>query len=106
MVAGVIREGERDSRNRVSLGITRQGASFGEGRISLLADTGVRRTILNLWDLEQLGRGELKETRLKLRPYGTNHYLSSAVRCSNLMSIGFNLNLRNKPPSPTPTPQY
>ena len=35
MVAGVIREGEQDSRIRVSLGITRQGASFGGGRISL-----------------------------------------------------------------------
>ena len=54
MVAGVIREGERDSKIRVSLGITRQGASFGRGRISLLADTGVRRTILNLGDWEQL----------------------------------------------------
>ena len=73
MVAGVIREGEQDSRIRVSLGITRQGASFGGGRISLLADTGVRRTILNLGDWEQLGRGELKETRLKSRPYGTNN---------------------------------
>ena len=68
MVAGVIREGEQDSRIRVSLGITRQGASFGGGRISLLADTGVRRTILNLGDWEQLGRGELKETKLKFRP--------------------------------------
>ena len=75
MVAGVIREGEQDSRIRVSLGITRQGASFGGGKISLLADTGVRRTILNLGDWEQLGMGELKETRLKFRPYGTNHYL-------------------------------
>ena len=65
MVAGVIREGDRDSRIRVSLGIAKQGASFGAVRVSLLADTGVRRTILNLGDWEQLGRGELKETRLK-----------------------------------------
>ena len=75
MVAGVIREGDRDSRIRVSLGIAKQGASFGAVRVSLLADTGVRRTILNLGDWEQLGRGELKETRLKFRPYGTNQYL-------------------------------
>ena len=75
MVAGVIREGEQDSKIRVSLGITRQGASFGGVKISLLADTGVRRTILNLGDWEQLGRGELKGTRLKFRPYGTNQYL-------------------------------
>ena len=69
MVAGVIREGDRDSRIRVSLGIAKQGASFGAVRVSLLADTGVRRTILNLGDWEQLGRGELKETKLKFRPY-------------------------------------
>ena len=62
MVAGVIREGEQDSRIRVSLEMTRQDASAGGVRISLLADTGVRRTILNLGDWEQLGRGELKET--------------------------------------------
>ena len=75
MVAGVIREGEKDSRIRVSLGMTRQGDSSEGVRISLLADTGVRKTILNLGDWEQLGRGELKETRLKFRPYGTNHHL-------------------------------
>ena len=43
-VAGVIRE---DSRIRVSLGVTEQEHSQG-GKISVLADTGVRRTILNL----------------------------------------------------------
>lgn len=73
MVAGVIREGERDSRIRVSLGMTRQAASFWAMKISFLADTGVRRTIMNLGDWEQLGMEELKETRLKFRPYGINH---------------------------------
>ena len=82
MVAGVIREGEQDSRIRVSLGIARQGGSFGGRRISLLADTGVRRTILNLGDWEQLGRGELKETKLKFRPYGTNQHLPIIGRAS------------------------
>ena len=55
--------------------MTRQGASFGGTKIRLLVDTGVRRTNRNFGDWEQLGRGELKETRLKFRPYGTNHYL-------------------------------
>ena len=36
MVAGVIREGEQDSRIRFSLWMTRQGASFVRTRISLL----------------------------------------------------------------------
>ena len=40
-----------------------------------MADTGFIRTILNFKNWEQLGRGELKETRLKFRPYGTNQYL-------------------------------
>ena len=40
-----------------------------------MADSRERWTILNLGDWEQLGRGELKEKRLKFRPYGTNHYL-------------------------------
>ena len=85
MVAGVIRVGEQDSRIRVSLAITRQGASFGGRRISLLADTGVRRTVPNFGDWEQLGRGELKETRLKFRPYGTNQYLPTIGRgCSEV----------------------
>ena len=60
----VIRKGGQESRIRIPLGMTRQGASFGGVRISLFADTGVRRTILNLGDWEQLGRGELKETKL------------------------------------------
>ena len=74
-VAGVTREGDKDSRIRVSLGVTKQGESFKKAKIELLADTGVRRTILNLGDWEKLGGGELKKTRLKFRPYGTNHYL-------------------------------
>ena len=75
LVAGVIKEGDKDSGIRVSLGMTRQGDSSRGVRIDVLADTGVRRTILNLGDWERLGGGELKETRLKFRPYGTNHYL-------------------------------
>ena len=59
MVAGVIRVGEQDSRIRVSLAITRQGASFGGRRISLLEDTGVRRTILNFGELGPLLRYSL-----------------------------------------------
>ena len=74
-VAGVTREGEEDSRIRVSLGVTKHGESSKKAKIELLADTGVRRTILNLVDWEKLGGGELKKTRLKFRPYGTNHYL-------------------------------
>ena len=75
LVAGVIKEGDKDSGIRVSLGMTWQEDSSRGVRIDVLADTGVRRTILNLGDWERLGGGELKETRLKLRPYGTNHYL-------------------------------
>ena len=71
-VAGVTRVGEQDSRIRVSLGMTRQGDSFGGVNIGVLADTGVRRTILNLEDWDKLGGGELKQTRLRFRPYGTN----------------------------------
>ena len=74
-VAGVAKEGEQDSRIRVSLGVTKRGESFKNVRIGLLADTGVRRTILNLGDWEKLGGGELKRTKLKFRPYGTNQYL-------------------------------
>ena len=73
-MAGVTREGDKDSRIRVSLGVTKQGESFKKAKIELLADTGVRRTILNLGDWEKLGGGELMKTRLKFRPYGTNHY--------------------------------
>ena len=56
-VAGVAKEGERDSRIRVSLGVTKRGESFKDVQIGLLADTGVRRTILNLGDWEMLGGG-------------------------------------------------
>ena len=52
--------GELDSRIRVSLGVTKQGDSFRGVNIEVLADTGVRRTILNLGDWEKLGGGELK----------------------------------------------
>ena len=48
VVAGVTRVGEADSRIRVSLGVTKQGHSF---------------------------RGEMKKTKLRFRPYGTNQYL-------------------------------
>ena len=58
-VAGVTKEGERDSRIRVSLGVTKQGQSFKNVHIRVLADTGVRRTILNLGDWKKLG-GELQ----------------------------------------------
>ena len=61
-VAGVTREGEEDSRIRVSLGVKKQRGSLREVKIKLLADTGVRRTILSLWDWEKLGGGELKKT--------------------------------------------
>ena len=54
--------------------MSRQGASFGGTKIRLLADTGVRRTNRNFGDWEQLRRGELKKTRLRFRPYSTNHY--------------------------------
>ena len=74
-VAGVTKEGEKDSRIRVSLGVTKQGESFKDVQLEVLADTGVRRTILNLGDWKKLGGGELKKTRLKFRPYGTNQYL-------------------------------
>ena len=74
-VAGVTKEGERDSRIMVSLGVTKQGESFKNVQIRVLADTGVRRTILNLGDWKKLGGGELKNTKLKFRPYGTNQYL-------------------------------
>ena len=66
-VAGVAKEGERDSRIRVSLGVTKRGESFKNVRIGLLADTGVRRTILNLGDWEKLGGGELKEDKTKVQ---------------------------------------
>ena len=71
-VAGVTKVGEPDSRIRVSLGVTKQGESFRGVKIEVLADTGVRRTILNLGDWEKLGGGKLKKTKLRFRPYGTN----------------------------------
>ena len=55
--------------------MTKQGDSFRGVKIQVLADTGVRRIILNLGNWEKLGGGELKKTKLKFRPYGTNHYL-------------------------------
>ena len=68
-MAGVTREGEQDSRDRVSLGVTKQRGSLREVKIKLLADKGVRRKILNLGDWEKLGGVELKKTRLKFMPY-------------------------------------
>merc|ERR1712015_417525 len=73
-VAGDTKAGEPDSRIRVSLEV-KQGDSFRGVKIEVLADTGVRRTILNLGDWEKLGGGELKKTKLRFRPYGTNQYL-------------------------------
>ena len=49
-MAGVTKVGEPDRRNMVSLGVTKQGDSFRGVKIKVLADTGVRRTILNLRD--------------------------------------------------------
>ena len=74
-VAGVTKVGEPDTRIRVSLGVAKQGDSFRGVKIEVLADTGVRRTILNIGDWEKLGGGELKKTKLRFRPYGTNQYL-------------------------------
>merc|ERR1712015_409140 len=74
-VAGITKAGEPDSRIRVSLGVTKQGDSFRGVKIEVLADTGVRRTILNLGNWEKLGGEELKKTKLRFRPYGTNQYL-------------------------------
>ena len=74
-MAGVTKVGEPDRRNMVSLGVTKQGDSFRGVKIKVLADTGVRRTILNLRDWKKLGGGELKKTKLRFRPYGTNQYL-------------------------------
>ena len=70
-VAGVTKEGEPDSRIRVSIEVTKQGDSFRGVTIEVLADTGVRRTILNLGDWEKLGGGELKKTKLRFRLVGT-----------------------------------
>ena len=74
-VAGVTNDGELDTRIRVSLGVTKQGDSFRGAKIEVLADTRVRRTILNLGDWEKLRWGELKKTKLRFRPFGTNQYL-------------------------------
>ena len=74
-VAGVTKVGEPDTRIRLSLGVAKQGDSFRGVKIEVLADTGVRRTILNIGDWEKLGGGELKKTKLRFRPYGTNQYL-------------------------------
>ena len=67
-MAGVIKVGEPDTRIRVSLGVAKQGDSFRGVKIEVLADTGVRRTILNIGDWEKLGGGELKKTKLRFRP--------------------------------------
>ena len=45
LVAGVIKEGDKDSGIRVSLGMTRQGDSSRGVRIDVLADTGVRTSL-------------------------------------------------------------
>ena len=50
-VVVVTKVGEPDSRTRVSLGVTKH--SFRGVKIEVLADTGVRRTILNLGDWEK-----------------------------------------------------
>ena len=52
-MAKVIKEGGGDSRIRVALGMTRKGNSSRGVEVSLLANTGVRRTILNLGDWEK-----------------------------------------------------
>ena len=67
-MAGVTKVGEPDTRIRVSLGVAKQGDSFRGVKIEVLADTGVRRTILNIGDWEKLGGGELKKTKLRFRP--------------------------------------
>ena len=74
IVAGVAKDGDRDNRIRVKI-VARQKEGLREKELKLLADTGVRRTILNLGDWEKLGGGGLKETKLKFRPYGTSQYL-------------------------------
>ena len=65
----------------------KQRGSLREVKIKLLADTGVRRTILNLWDWDKLGGGELKKIRLKFRPYGTNQYLPIKGRASVRLKV-------------------
>ena len=66
-VAGVAKVGELDSRIRVSLRGTKQDdSSFSGVNIEVLAETGLRRTILNLRDWEKLGGGELKKIGIAL----------------------------------------
>ena len=68
--------------------MTRQGDGSREVRVSVLADTGVRK---ELWGLGEAGwrKAKLLEERLKFRPYSTNYYLVVAITVhTNLRWLG------------------
>ena len=62
---------------------------MGGDAIRFLTDTGVKRTILNWKDWDSLRKVcELKETKLRFRPYGTEEQLPIQGRARVVMTAG------------------
>ena len=65
-----------ENRIQTKLGVRGPDATIRRQQINFLTDTGVRKTIMNSKDWRKISKGcKLTTTKLRFRPYGTEHYL-------------------------------